>query len=247
MKPHAFPHLPPTGIAPDERLTLVQPEPLHDPWMELLQVVQDEPSVVSRAIYVYLVKRVLDIIASAILIALIAPMLVVIALAMMLDSGRPILFRQTRVGLGNRRFTVYKFRTMIDDRRQSLAPIGFPERRQRHKSEDDPRVTRVGRILRKTSLDELPQLFNVLIGDMSLVGPRPELIDIVETYEPWQFARHLVRPGITGWWQVNGRSLLPMHQSTHLDLYYVQRVSFWLDARILLRTLPAVFRRSGAF
>jgi lipopolysaccharide/colanic/teichoic acid biosynthesis glycosyltransferase len=117
----------------------------------------------------------------------------------------------------------------------------------RHKMPDDPRVTRAGRLLRRTSVDEWPQLINVIRGQMSLVGPRPELPNIVKTYEPWQHLRHLVRPGMTGWWQVQGRSDLPMHEHTELDLYYVKHVSFRLDLQITARTVGVVLRGLGAF
>jgi lipopolysaccharide/colanic/teichoic acid biosynthesis glycosyltransferase len=116
-----------------------------------------------------------------------------------------------------------------------------------HKQPDDARVTRLGRWLRRTSLDELPQFFNVLRGEMSLVGPRPEVQVIAEQYEPWQRQRLAVPPGITGWWQINGRSDLPMHLNTHLDLYYIQNYSLWLDIVILWKTLGVVLRHQGAY
>ena len=116
-----------------------------------------------------------------------------------------------------------------------------------YKRPDDPRVTRVGRVLRRTSLDELPQLFNVLLGEMSLVGPRPELPNLVEKYELWQRKRFAVPQGMTGWWQVNGRSDKPMHLHTEEDLYYVQNYSIWLDLQILVKTVWVVLRRKGAY
>jgi len=119
--------------------------------------------------------------------------------------------------------------------------------RQVYKAPDDKRITRVGRFLRRTSLDELPQFWNVLKGEMSLVGPRPEMEFIVEKYEPWQRQRLAVPPGITGWWQVNGRSDLPMHLNTHLDLYYIRNYSLWLDLLILWKTVGAVLWRQGAY
>jgi lipopolysaccharide/colanic/teichoic acid biosynthesis glycosyltransferase len=136
---------------------------------------------------------------------------------------------------------------MIPDRRRNNLPYDGPERRIRHKSRTDPRVTRLGKLLRSTSIDELPQLVNVLLGDMSLVGPRPELPAIVAGYAPWQHQRHLVRPGITGWWQVRGRSDFPMHEHTELDIYYVAHKSLWFDLRILFETVRTVLVRSGAF
>ena len=123
----------------------------------------------------------------------------------------------------------------------------FGERRQRHKSARDPRVTRIGRYLRRSCLDELPQLWNVVRGEMSLVGPRPELPSIVERYEPWQHARHAVSPGITGWWQVNRTADNLMHEATELDIYYVHNHSLLLDLRILVRTFGAVIDGRGAY
>ena len=138
---------------------------------------------------------------------------------------------------------------MVPDRRRHNmgAPAGLPERRRAHKSASDPRLTRVGRFLRRTCVDEIPQFWNALRGDMSIVGPRPELPEIVEQYEDWQHVRHLVIPGITGWWQVNRDARIPMHRATHLDLYYVEHWSLWLDLVILLRTAGVVLRGVGAF
>ena len=116
-----------------------------------------------------------------------------------------------------------------------------------HKTSDDPRVTRIGKILRRTSLDELPQIFNVLKGEMSLVGPRPEMPNMVEKYEPWQATRFAVPQGMTGWWQVNGRSDKPMHLNTKDDIYYVQNYSIWLDIQIMLKTILVVISRKGAY
>jgi lipopolysaccharide/colanic/teichoic acid biosynthesis glycosyltransferase len=139
---------------------------------------------------------------------------------------------------------VLKFRTMRPDRRGQRTPV-IEDRRHTHKSERDPRHTAVGRRLRKWSLDELPQVWNVLRGDMSLVGPRPELVEVVEHYAPWQRQRHLVRPGITGLWQVSKRGEGLMHLYTDVDLEYVATLSFRRDLGILLRTIPAALARSG--
>jgi lipopolysaccharide/colanic/teichoic acid biosynthesis glycosyltransferase len=142
-----------------------------------------------------------------------------------------------------------KFRTMRAERRclNDGPPNGLVDRRQRHKSVADPRVTRFGRFLRRTCLDELPQLWNVLRGDMSMVGPRPELPSIVDRYEPWQHQRHLVAPGITGWWQINRTADQLMHESTELDIYYVEHHSLGLDLRILAATVGAVIDGRGAY
>ena len=202
------------------------------------------------------VKRVLDIVFATALLVVLSPLLLAIALAVMWSSSGPVLYHQPRIGRFGRPFEMLKFRTMGPDRRSQDTgpPDGVPERRRYHKTRDagrDPRVTQVGRMLRRTSLDELPQLWNVVRGDMSLIGPRPEMPYLVARYQPWQHARHLIRPGITGWWQVNRSDRwlegLLMHEATDLDLYYVQHQSAWLDIVILLRTFGAVMRGSGAY
>jgi len=172
-----------------------------------------------------------------------------IAIAIRLDSPGPILFKQERIGENGRPFTMYKFRSMYVDAEERLKEVIRRDENGNvlYKTPNDPRVTRVGRFIRRTSLDELPQLFNVLKGDMSLVGPRPELPWLVEKYENWQRKRFAVPQGITGWWQVNGRSDKPMHLSTEDDLYYIQNYSILLDIIILWKTLTAVLKRRGAF
>jgi lipopolysaccharide/colanic/teichoic acid biosynthesis glycosyltransferase len=173
----------------------------------------------------------------------------VISLAIKLDSPGPVIFRQQRVGENGRLFSMLKFRSMYQDAEQRLAEVLAEGEGGQviHKRRDDPRVTRVGRFIRATSLDELPQLFNVLKGEMSLVGPRPEQPWLVERYEPWQRKRFAVPQGITGWWQVNGRSDKPMHLHTEEDLYYIQNYSLLLDIRILWKTIAAVLKRRGAY
>ena len=194
-------------------------------------------------------KRSLDLIVATALLIGLWWLLVIIALAVRLSSPGPVLYRQVRVGRHGRPFTMLKFRTMLRERRCDDVgpPSGVLERRLRHKSRRDPRVTCIGRLLRRTCLDELPQLWNVLCGDMSLVGPRPELPEVVARYEPWQHARHLVTPGMTGWWQVNRDPHRLMHQATELDLHYVRNQSLWLDLLILLRTVNAIISGTGAF
>ncbi|MBV8717911.1 MAG: sugar transferase [Chloroflexi bacterium] len=194
-------------------------------------------------------KRGLDICLALLGLLVLSPILLLISIGIALDTPGPILFRQERIGQHGRPFGMYKFRTMRAERRVSNfgPPKGTPDRRQRHKSAADPRITRVGRALRRTCLDELPQLLNVLHGEMSLVGPRPELPSIVESYAPWQHVRHLVAPGITGWWQINRMPDRLMHEATELDIYYVQHCSVLLDLRILARTLGAVIDGTGAY
>ena len=195
------------------------------------------------------VKRMFDLVLAGVALVLMAPLLAVLALAVYLDGGRPIVFAQRRVGETGRMFTMYKLRTMVADAesRQEEALQHGAAVDAVYKPLNDPRVTRVGRFLRRTSLDELPQLWNVLRGEMSLVGPRPELPWVVERYESWQRQRLAVLPGITGWWQVNGRGELPLHENVEYDLYYIQNYSPMLDLTILLRTLWVVARGRGAY
>ncbi len=168
------------------------------------------------------------------------PIVIMVSLAVFIDLGRPVILCQGRVGQDGKRFNVYKFRTMHPDRRR-FRGRGFVglDRRFTHKSDTDPRHTELGRFLRKWSLDELPQLWNVILGHMSLVGPRPEMVQIVELYQPWQHQRHEVKPGITGLWQISARGELPMHEATHIDLEYLDRVSLMTDLKIMVLTIPA--------
>lgn len=194
-------------------------------------------------------KRVFDLVFGSLALVLALPLIGLSALLVYLEDGPPVIFRQKRVGRNGRLFEIYKFRTMVKNAEQ------LPVRAERwdahgnliHKTKDDPRVTRTGRLLRRFSLDELPQLFNVLAGTMSLVGPRPEVPYLVEQYEPWQRERLAVLPGMTGWWQIHGRSDRPMHLHTEDDLYYIQNFSIWLDLQIILRTLWVVVTGKGAY
>ncbi|MDH3605567.1 MAG: sugar transferase [Acidimicrobiia bacterium] len=200
-----------------------------------------------RGFYERFVKTLIDRLVGLVLLLLTLPIIIPVAIAVFIDLGGPIFLRQERVGRNGRAFKVLKFRSMEPDRRGGSAPdfVGS-DRRVNHKSEDDPRLTPVGRFIRKWSLDELPQLVNVVAGQMSLVGPRPEMTQIVARYEPWQHARHLVKPGVTGLWQVSARGEVPMHEATHIDLEYVNTVSFVTDIRILARTIPAALgERTG--
>ncbi|NJL56152.1 sugar transferase [bacterium] len=194
-------------------------------------------------------KRAFDFSVALTVLLLILPVLAVIALAIKLDSEGPVFFKQVRIGENGKPFKMYKFRSMVVNAEKLQAQINQTDidGNTIHKMRNDPRVTRVGRIIRKTSLDELPQFINVLIGNMSLVGPRPELPWLVEEYEPWQRQRFAVPQGITGWWQVNGRSDKPCHLNTDQDIYYIQNYSFALDIKILLMTVPALVQGKGAF
>ena len=195
------------------------------------------------------VKRTFDLVIATLILLVAWPILLLVALAIKLDSSGPIIFAQERIGENGQPFKMYKFRSMITDA-EHLAPYATNISSDRvlvHKAPNDPRVTRVGRFIRRTSLDELPQLFNVLRGEMSLVGPRPELPPLVHRYENWQRRRFAVPPGITGWWQVNGRSERLMHLHTEDDLYYIQNYSPLLDIQILWRTIGVVLRGRGAY
>jgi exopolysaccharide biosynthesis polyprenyl glycosylphosphotransferase len=196
-----------------------------------------------------LLKRGFDLVIGSLLLLLAAPPMLVIAIAIRLDSSGYVIFRQERVGENGRLFGMYKFRTMVTDAeaQQDQVNIQTEDDDVLHKRPDDPRVTKVGHFLRRYSLDELPQLINVIKGEMSLVGPRPEMPWLVDRYESWQRKRFAVPQGITGWWQINGRSDKPMHMNPEDDLYYVYNYSLWLDIQILLRTPLAVLQGRGAF
>lgn len=196
-------------------------------------------------------KRIVDVLVSAVLLVLFAPLLALIAVAVALDSPGSPFFFQERAGLGGRRFRMIKFRTMregADVEKGQLAHLNQTGDSRYFKIRDDPRTTRLGRMLRRWSLDELPQVMNVFIGEMSLVGPRPFFESDFEDYEDHHFRRLDAKPGITGLWQVSGRSeMLDFEDVIYLDRQYIEQWSFWLDVNILFRTIPAVVRRTGAF
>jgi len=196
-----------------------------------------------------LTKRLFDLVIAIPCLLLCAPLFPLIALAIRLESPGPALFRQERVGENGRLFGMYKFRTMVQNADQLLPQVvqETADGQLIHKRPDDPRITRLGRFLRRYSLDELPQLWNVLRGEMSLVGPRPELPWLVDRYQGWQRKRFAVPPGMTGWWQISGRSERMMHLHVEDDLYYIQNYSIWLDLRILWRTVGVVLSGKGAY
>jgi lipopolysaccharide/colanic/teichoic acid biosynthesis glycosyltransferase len=181
-----------------------------------------------------ILKRILDLAVAAPALVLLSPVMLIVAAMVAAKLGRPILFRQVRPGLHGRPFTIFKFRTMVD----SLGPDGLP-------LPDSDRLPRFGRWLRSTSLDELPELWNVVRGDMTLVGPRPLLTQYLSRYSATQARRHEVRPGLTGWAQVNGRNALDWDEKLAMDVWYVDNRSLGLDLRILAATLAAVVRRQG--
>lgn len=196
-------------------------------------------------------KRALDVAGSACAILAFSPIFLASAILVKLEDGGPITFRQTRVGQGGRPFKMLKFRSMVPNAEAVKAKIMADNKHGldgvTFKMADDPRVTRVGRILRKYSIDEFPQFFNVFFGEMSLVGPRPSLPQEVTRYKAWQLRRLKVKPGITCLWQIGGRSDIDFEGQVRLDLEYIASESLWTDLKILLKTVPAVISGRGAY
>lgn len=179
-------------------------------------------------------KRLIDIVLSALALIVLSPLIVVVSILVALTMGTPVVFSQTRPGYKGKPFTIYKFRTMKEAYDESGAPLP-----------DEERLTSFGRFMRASSLDELPELFNVLKGDMSLVGPRPLRMAYLPRYSPEQARRHDVMPGITGWAQINGRNAISWDEKFKLDVWYVDNRHLWLDFKILLQTVFIVFSREG--
>lgn len=198
-----------------------------------------------------MVKRCLDLIGATVGLVLLSPLFLLVGLAVKLDTPGPVFFSQDRAGLGGRRFRMYKFRTMgvgADTEKPNLVSLNHTGDSRLFKIPNDPRITRVGRFLRRWSLDELPQIWNVFRGDMSLVGPRPFFESDLEDYEAHHFRRLGAKPGVTGLWQVSGRShVVDFEEVVRLDREYIEHWSIWLDISIMLRTIPAVFGRHGAY
>jgi exopolysaccharide biosynthesis polyprenyl glycosylphosphotransferase len=213
----------------------------HVPLLTLSTIPHDEAQLFA--------KRALDVIVSAILLLLLSPAMLIIAMLIKLTSKGPIFYRQLRCGLGGRRFNVYKFRSMVDGAEKMRADLEHLNEADGpvFKIADDPRVTHVGKWLRRLSLDELPQLWNILKGDMSFVGPRPPIPEEVEKYESWQRRRLRMRPGMTCLWALEGRSQLSFDRWMQLDLSYIDRWSLWLDAKIFFQTIPHVLFGRGAW
>jgi exopolysaccharide biosynthesis polyprenyl glycosylphosphotransferase len=212
---------------------------------------QSDPK--SRRIYDF-VKRLMDLLFSMTALVVCAPAFLIIAALVRLGSPGPIFFRQRRVGQFGKEFNFIKFRTMhvsvdsaIHKEYVTRLTEGSEKSTAVYKIRMDPRVTPIGRFLRKTSLDELPQFFNVLRGEMSLVGPRPPIPYEVQVYQPWHMRRLIAKPGITGLWQVEGRSRITFDEMVKMDIWYCENRSFWLDLRILLKTPLAIFSVSGAY
>ena len=179
-------------------------------------------------------KRTLDLALTFLALVVLSPVLLGVALLVRLKLGSPVLFRQQRPGLNGRPFRIYKFRTMAEETDA-----------EGHLLSDAERLTKFGRFLRSTSLDELPELFNVLRGEMSIVGPRPLLVQYLERYSPEQARRHEARPGMTGWAQINGRNAITWERKFELDVWYVDHVSFWLDLKIMILSMWKILKREG--
>jgi exopolysaccharide biosynthesis polyprenyl glycosylphosphotransferase len=197
-----------------------------------------------------ILKRLFDISVSAITLLVLSPIFLIVALLILLDSKGPVFFSQTRIGKQAQPFKMWKFRSMYVDaeaRKAALIKQNLMEGNVRFKMKTDPRITRIGHWIRKFSIDELPQFWNVLIGDMSLVGPRPPLPSEVEQYTPYQYLRLAVVPGITCVWQVSGRSDIPFEKQVDMDVEYIKNQSFMFDIILLLKTVPAVLKAQGAY
>lgn len=213
---------------------------------ELLKEIEDQ---LERKKFQLGVKRTFDFLFSTLLLIILSPLFLFIMIWIKLDSKGEAVFKQTRVGIKGEPFTIYKFRTMIKNadkmfnkevNRENLGNLVFQEK-------DDPRITRSGRFLRKTSLDELPQLLNIIKGDMSIIGPRPEISDIADLYTEEESIRLLMKPGVSGLAQVNGRGDLELSETIKYDIKYVTGFSLWMDFKILLKTVKVVIMREGAY
>ena len=193
-------------------------------------------------------KRLMDIVGATVGLIVLSPLFATVAVAILVNDGSPVLFRQRRAGVHGRTFNLVKFRTMTldaDDQRAALRQFNEVSGNASFKMTNDPRVTRMGTVLRRTSIDELPQLWNVLRGEMSLVGPRPHPFDDVSGYDPWHRRRLVMKPGITGLWQIAGRREIDFDRWVQFDLEYIDHWSLWLDLRLLIRTIPAMIRAEG--
>lgn len=218
--------------------------------MERLQINEQEIIEIERkesAIY-NISKRALDIIASTLGLIILSPILLVVAILIKLESKGPAIFSQKRIGLNKKEFKMYKFRSMVQNAEELKEKLAKKNEMSgpMFKMKNDPRVTKVGKFIRKTSIDELPQLINVLKGEMSLVGPRPSLPKEVLKFEPWMLKRLSVKPGLTCYWQVSGRNNIDFENWMKLDLQYVNDRSFWLDLKLILKTVTVLFGDKNA-
>ncbi len=215
-----------------------------------IKEVVDEGALNTNKNYFYEIgKRAFDIVLSAIALIVLLPLLITVLIAIKVDSRGPAIFKQERMGYRGKIFNMYKFRTMVTNAEQLLKEVQQRNQASGHmfKIKDDPRITNLGRFLRKTSIDELPQLINVIKGEMSLVGPRPPLIREVENYDIWHHLRMSIKPGLTGIWQISGRNKLGFDEMIRLDLKYIRERNFWYDLKIIIKTMPVLLGDRNAF
>ena len=195
------------------------------------------------------IKRILNLFCSFVGVIVLSPFFLIISLLIKVTSKGPVFFVHERVGLNGRKFKLIKFRTMVNNAEEMIASFSPEQKKEweeNYKLKDDPRITKIGKFLRRTSLDELPQLINILKGDMSIVGPRPVVDEELNWYGDKKDKLLSVKPGLTGWWAVNGRSNVPYPERCDLELYYVDHISFALDVKIILKTLGAIIKKDGA-
>jgi lipopolysaccharide/colanic/teichoic acid biosynthesis glycosyltransferase len=216
------------------------------PWVEIVQSRRRSP----RDRRYEIIKRAIDVAVASLALVIVSPLMALVALLIKLTDRGPVLYVQTRVGRGGAEFPCYKLRSMVpqaDQLKQSLAELSHHTDQRTFKICDDPRVTWIGRLVRKTSLDEVPQLWNIVLGHMSLVGPRPPVPSEVECYTDLDWRRLEVLPGLTCIWQVSGRADVPFDEQVLLDIDYIQRRSLWLDFKLIAQTVPAVITGRGAY
>lgn len=195
------------------------------------------------------IKRILNLLCSFVGVIVLSPFFLIISLLIKVTSKGPVFFVHERVGFNGKKFKLIKFRTMVNNAEEMIASFSPEQKKEweeNYKLKDDPRITKIGKFLRRTSLDELPQLINILKGDMSIVGPRPVVDEELNWYGDKKDKLLSVKPGLTGWWAVNGRSNVPYPERCDLELYYVDHISFSLDAKIILKTLGAIIKKDGA-
>ena len=195
------------------------------------------------------IKRILNLFCSFVGVIVLSPFFLIISLLIKVTSKGPVFFVHERVGLNGKKFKLIKFRTMVNNAEEMIASFSPEQKKEweeNYKLKDDPRITKIGKFLRRTSLDELPQLINILKGDMSIVGPRPVVDEELNWYGDKKDKLLSVKPGLTGWWAVNGRSNVPYPERCDLELYYVDHISFALDVKIILKTLGAIIKKDGA-
>ena len=195
------------------------------------------------------IKRIMNLLCSFVGVIVLSPFFLIISIFIKITSKGPVFFIHERVGLNGKKFKLIKFRTMVNNAEEMIASFSPEQKKEweeNYKLKDDPRITKIGKFLRRTSLDELPQLINILKGDMSIVGPRPVVDEELDWYGDKKDKLLSVKPGLTGWWAVNGRSNVPYPERCDLELYYVDHISFALDAIIILKTLGAIIKKDGA-